>query len=203
MALRRGGIEYIEVRALDLNLFSAEGITREQSAFIDCLLLHNLLSSSDYITAREDSEIAENRRRVVEFGRHPDLRLIHDNREVSLRRLAFKLFDELTPMAKLLDAAQGTQIHETVLNRYCCLIEAPDDTLSGQIVSQIKQRGDGFFQFARYKATEHAKSLRSHELSTEREQIFTEEVSNSFKKQQQLEDNSSGSFADFLAAYYR
>ncbi len=203
MALRRGGIEYIEVRALDLNLFAAEGITREQSAFIDCLLLHNLLSSSEYISAREDSEIAENRRRVVEFGRHPDLRLIQDNREVSLRRLAFKLFDDLMPMAKLLDAAQDTNLHETVLNRYCCLIESPDDTLSGQIVSLIKQRGDGFFQFARFMAEEHATSLRNHDLSTAQEKTFTEEVSRSFEKQQQLEDNSVGSFADFLAAYYR
>ena len=203
MALRRGGVEYIEVRALDLNLYSPEGISREQSAFIDCLLLHNLLSPSQFITAREDSEIAENRRRVVEFGRHPDLRLIHNNREISLRRWAFQLFDEMMPIARLLDRAQDTNLHQNVLNDYCCVIESPEETLSGKIVRDIKERGDGFFQFARDMAFQHADFFRNHTLGEKTQQMFTAEVENSFAKQQELEENSSGSFEDFLAEYYR
>ena len=71
-ALHSRGIEYIEVRALDLNIFDPVGISGEQSEFIDCLLIHNLLTYSPAITAREEAEIHENgpRRRAEALRYH-------------------------------------------------------------------------------------------------------------------------------------
>ena len=203
MALRRGGIEYIEVRALDLNLFDPIGISREQGAFIDCMLLHNLLSPSPFISAREDSEIAENRRRVVEFGRHPDLRLTRDNREISLSRWAKEIFQELKPIAQLLDEAQQSSRHADALAKFVHMIDSPELTLSGQIVSQVTKRGDGFFDFASDKATEHADYFRSKQLPDELKQRFVEEAKQSFERQRELEQKSTNTFEEFLADYYR
>lgn len=202
-ALRRGGVQYIEVRALDLNLFDPVGVSRQQSAFIDCLLLHNLFCDSQFITAREDSENAENKRRVVEFGRHPDLRLIHDNREISLKRWAHQLFDELTPIAALMDEAQGTGIHTSTLNHLRSWIDAPGDTLSGRIVSEIKERGDGFFHVAYDYAKQHKQYFQSQQLKPEVQAQFEQESRASIEKQKQLESDSTTSFEEFLADYYR
>ena len=202
-ALRRGGVQYIEVRALDLNLYDPVGVSRQQSAFIDCLLLHNLFCDSPDISAREDSENAENKRRVVDFGRHPDLRLIHDNREISLKRWAHQLFDELEPIAQLLDDAQDSGIHHTTLNQLRCWIDCPDDTLSGRIVTEIKDRGDGFYNVAYDYAKQHKQYFQSQQLKADVQAKFEQESKGSLTKRQQIEAESTGSFEDFLADYYR
>ena len=202
-ALRRGGVQYIEVRALDLNLFDPLGISPEQSAFLDCFLLHNLMTPSPDITAREDSEIAENKRRVVDFGRHPDLRLIRNNREVSLKRWAYRLFEEMRPIAELLDAAHGNNRHIAALDKYVCWVEAPESTLSGQIVQQVRDRGDGFFHFARDTAIAHSEFFKQNQLSDETAKSFENETRRSFEQQQEMEADTSQSFEDFIADYYR
>jgi len=202
-ALRRGGVQYIEVRSLDLNLFDPVGMSRQQSAFVDCLLLHHLFTDSADITAREDSENAENKRRVVEFGRHPDLRLIHDNREISLKRWAFGLFEELRPIAQLMDSVQETEIHQNALDEYVAWIESPSQTFSGRIVSDIRERGDGFFQYARDYANQHADYFRNVELEDSKQRAFENEAELSLRKQHQMESNSDISFEEFLANYYK
>ena len=73
------------------------------------VLIHNLLTSSPAITAREEAEIQENKRRVVETGRHPCLRLIRDNREISRVRWANELFSELKLVAELLDKSSSSK----------------------------------------------------------------------------------------------
>jgi glutamate--cysteine ligase len=202
-ALRRGGVQYIEVRALDLNIYEPLGISQDQGAFIDCLLLHNLFCESPMITAREDSENAENKRRVVDFGRHPDLRLIHDNREISLKRWAHQLFNEMKPIAQLLDAAQATDRHSRVLNEYICWVESPEDTLSGRIVNDVRERGDGFFYFARDHALSHADYFKQHQLAADVQKEFEDEARLSIAKQLELEQQSDQTFEEFLADYYR
>ena len=202
-ALRRGGVQYIEVRALDLNVYDPLGISQEQGAFIDCLLLHNLFCDSGIITAREDSENAENKRRVVDFGRHPDLRLIHDNREISLKRWAHQLFTEMTPIAELLDTAQATERHSRALQEFVCWVESPNDTISGRIVDDVRDRGDGFFYFAREQAIQHSQYFKSNILTADIQKEFEDEATNSVARRLEMEQQTDITFEEFLADYYR
>jgi len=159
-ALQRGGIEYIEVRALDLNIFDPVGFSAEQSEFVDCLLIHNLLSGSPPITAREEAEIHENKRRVVDYGRHPNLRLIHDNREISFQRWAKSIFSELKMIAKLLDKSGQTDRYSKTINHLSEWVDNPEMTFSARIVEEIRYRGDGFFHLAMDYSRRHAQTLR-------------------------------------------
>ncbi len=201
-ALHRRGIEYVEVRALDLNLFDPNGVSSTQSDFVDCLLIHNLLTCSPSITAREESEINENKRRVVEYGRHPALRLIHDNRELSMQRWANSLFSELKPIAKMLDETYGVSNYSESINELSSWIESPDKTFSGKIVSEIKQRGDGFFALGMDYSKKHAEHFKNLALSEEEQKCFENEAVQSHQKQKELEDDTSQSFEDFLASYF-
>ncbi|MFT5451349.1 MAG: glutamate--cysteine ligase [Enterobacterales bacterium] len=201
-ALRRGGIEYIEVRALDLNIFDPNGVSAEQSEFIDCLLIHNLLTSSPEITAREEAEIHENKRRVVDNGRHPCLRLIRDNREISRIRWAKELFSELKLVAELLDKSSVSKTYSSTIERLSTWIEQPELTFSGRIVDEIKQRGDGFFPLAMDYSKSHAEYFKQAELKDEVKSCFENEARESHLKQKQIEDNDEQSFEEFLAAYF-
>ncbi len=54
-ALKRRGVEYIEVRALDVNPFSAVGINAEQMRFLDLFLIYCLLEQSPDLSAEEQT----------------------------------------------------------------------------------------------------------------------------------------------------
>lgn len=65
-ALTSAGVEYVEVRCLDLNPFLPVGIDAEQIRFLDTFLLHCLLSDSPPDTPAETRELGINQLRVVE-----------------------------------------------------------------------------------------------------------------------------------------
>src|SRR5262249_2803720 len=75
-ALSSSGVEYIEVRCLDLNPFLPVGIDDETIRFLDTFLLHCLLSDSPPETQAEARESSTNQQRIVEDGRKPSLTLL-------------------------------------------------------------------------------------------------------------------------------
>ncbi|GAB7208019.1 hypothetical protein OS21_45180 [Dickeya oryzae] len=52
-ALLRGGIEYIEVRSLDINPFSATGVSEEQVRFLDLFLIWCALADAPEMSEAE------------------------------------------------------------------------------------------------------------------------------------------------------
>src|SRR5690606_26835490 len=80
-ALERGGVEYIEVRALDVNPFSPVGITEEQIRFLDLLLMYCAISPSKPMSWDEQVIADKNFNRVVMDGRNPRLTLNDNNYE--------------------------------------------------------------------------------------------------------------------------
>ena len=74
-ALERGGVEYIEIRALDVNPYSDVGITAQQMRFLDLLLLYRLLQPSEEMTWEQQQQADKNFTKVVMEGRNPRLSL--------------------------------------------------------------------------------------------------------------------------------
>src|SRR5690606_13124270 len=71
--LREQGVEYIEVRLLDLNPFLPVGIDEEEIHFLNCFLLFCLLRDSPLSDRSEYREIDANLQAVVRRGRDPVL----------------------------------------------------------------------------------------------------------------------------------
>src|SRR5690606_34437510 len=70
-ALRARGVEYVEVRCLDLDPYSPIGVAATTMRFLDVFLLHCLLSDSPPDSPEEIAEKARNQHRVAERGRDP------------------------------------------------------------------------------------------------------------------------------------
>src|SRR4029077_14524851 len=68
-ALRDRGVEYVEVRLMDLDPFVPIAITSGTMRFLDFFLLHCLLRESPPDTPREIAAIVHNQRRVAARGR--------------------------------------------------------------------------------------------------------------------------------------
>jgi glutamate--cysteine ligase len=74
-ALGRRGVEYVEVRLVDIDPFSPVGIGTAQMRLLDVFLLHCLLDDSPPDSPPEIAAMTRNQRRIAERGRDPQLRL--------------------------------------------------------------------------------------------------------------------------------
>jgi glutamate--cysteine ligase len=114
-ALRERGVEYVEVRLMDLDPFVPIGITAETARFLDVFLLHCLLTDSPPDTPDEIAALGRNQHRTAARGREPGLKLERRGEEVNLVEWGLQIVDECRPIAAALDAAQGGELHQAAL----------------------------------------------------------------------------------------
>jgi glutamate--cysteine ligase len=110
-ALRERGVEYVEMRCMDLDPFEPIGISAQTVRFLDVFLLHCLLAESPPDTPREIAALARNQECVAARGREPGLRLERGDRDVGLAEWGEQILDECEPIAAMLDAAHGGLHH--------------------------------------------------------------------------------------------
>jgi glutamate--cysteine ligase len=201
LALKKYGVEYVEVRLFDLNPFVDIGIAPEQSTFADMLLLMCLFRESPPITAREQGENEENKSRIVNHGRQPDLNLLVHNREQPFRPIAHALFDDMQPFAEMLDAAYGGSNYATTLASLRNRIDHPETTPSAQVLAAAMEH-KGYFKYAMKQSQQHHDSLLAQPLSAEKLAQFETSVKDSLAEHARIEAQPQENFEDYVASYY-
>ena len=201
-ALWERGVEYIEVRCIDLNPFQPLGIDREQIDFLDTFLLTCLLSKSPATNNQEYQNVLDNQRLIVSEGRSPDL-MLHDQQEKRpFREWGHELFKEMAPVAQLLDNHNQTQRYQATLGKLSQLLDKPELTPSARILKEMEDTDQTYFRVA----MEHAKQHRDYFLSSGLPKDITEKyqqmATESLRQQQKIESQDHQSFDEFLTAYY-
>lgn len=198
-ALTKNGIEYIEVRALDLNPYLPLGIDAEQIRFLDTFLLHCLLSESPECNEQEFFEVANNITRVVEQGRDPELTLDLKGSPKRLKAWANELLDDLIHSASMLDHIHGGDDYESSLNEQLDKVKNPDLTPSGKILRAMEEGQVSFFDFAIQQSRAHKEYFKNSGLSLKTVKHMQETSSSSLARQKELEAADTLSFDEFLA----
>ncbi|WP_216782577.1 glutamate--cysteine ligase [Candidatus Profftia tarda] len=205
-ALLRGGIEYIEVRSLDINPFSALGVNADQSRFLDMFLIWCLLADSPEINSDEALYTRENWNRVILEGRKPGQTIIDCNyRRQSLAKIGRDLFANLRRIAEILDSINGNNEY----NHVCTiLVTGFDDTsltYSAKVLEEIMAKG--FIQFGLELSDLYYQELSSKVLSVHRTNQFQQKKEESIKLQEQIENQCAMSrsieFAEYLEMHIR
>lgn len=200
-ALARAGVEYIEVRALDVNPFSPIGIEATQVRFLDLFLLYCLLTQSPKSEASEEARLSANLKAVVLEGRKPGLELLTADGSRSLKSWLEELFDALQPLAVLLDG-EATD-YQVALAHWRKAVEDPNLTLSGQVLQNVINKGQDHGQWVMTLAQQYYQFFVDYPLSSETIAQYQAEASSSLNKQAELEAaQRSVSFDDYLADYF-
>ncbi|WP_165398971.1 glutamate--cysteine ligase [Shewanella maritima] len=207
-ALARGGVEYIEVRALDVNPFSPIGIEASQVRFLDLFLLHCLLSPSLPSSEAQEAEISANLNKVIELGRQPGLTLSRDGQEVSMQSWLLELFGELQQIAKLLDKqefAQGEESnrYQQALSQWHSAVLDPNLTLSGRVHRDVVEQGQDHGQWVQSLMDEYHGYLADYQLGADIQAAYQQEADTSLNQQAQIEAQTSVDFDQFLADYFK
>jgi glutamate--cysteine ligase len=201
-ALHTKGVEYIEVRCVDLNPLAACGIDRETIRFLDTFLLFCLLKESPKTNNNEYQQITENQRRTVADGRNPDLELVDGDRQRKLVDWGLDLVAEMQPVATLLDQANDSGDYSATLARMGERLQNNSLTPAAMLLSEMQEHSETYYRMAMRKAVEHREYFRSKNLAPEVIEKYQHLAAQSLLEQQQIEAADSISFDDFLAAYY-
>jgi len=144
-ALRERGVEYIEVRCMDLDPFVAVGIAAPTVRFLDVFLLHCLLADSPPDTPEEIAELGRNQHRTASHGREPGLLLERGGAQVSLLDWAAELLAECQPLAQALDAAHGSSDYSAALDAASTALRAPDTLPSARALAALQRDFGGSY----------------------------------------------------------
>ncbi len=201
-ALQDRGVEYVEVRNMDINPYLPVGLDAQQARFLDTFLIFCLLLDNDEITDSECEQIKENHHRVVWQGRDPELKLITDSGEQSMLTMAAELLEQMLPVAELLDREQDRSCHiKSVVNQRQKLEDA-NLTPSGQMLSQMQQQQLSYDEFILQHSTQHHQRLKAEGLPDYRRQELMEQARQSLQEQRHIEQQPQLPFDEFLKQYF-
>jgi glutamate--cysteine ligase len=202
-ALRRDGIEYVEVRCVDVNPYTPLGIEASQAHFIDVFLIYCLLQESPDCDDADRARIGENLERVVNRGREPGLNLQTEDGDSSLQDSAHSLLEAMQPIAAALDAANGGSRYSDSHLEQMEKVADPAQTPSARILADMEEQDIPFFRLAMNASLKWAEEFRSQPLSAQREAHFAQESRRSLDRQAEIEAGDQVDFETYLQTYYR
>jgi glutamate--cysteine ligase len=202
LALKRRGVAYIEVRALDVSAFDPLGVNTAQLKFIEAFLLLCLLSESPPITAAERDEIDRNQALVARRGREPGLMLYRRGEHYPLESWGLDICRRMIPICERLDSGLTERPYRATLDKQIAAFEDASRTPSARLLAIMRTRDESFFAFARRMSEQHAGYFRARHLNDRRRQELTEAARASLEQQATIEASDSVSFGEYLAQYF-
>ena len=190
-ALRERGVEYVEVRLMDLDPFVPVGITAQTMRVIDVFLLHCLLSDSPLDSPAEIAQLARNQQRTASRGRESGLMLERGEREQGLREWASEVLAPCRAIATTLDEVLhggGDKLYAAALDAALRTLDAPQWLSSAKLIAQVSQQFEGSYtRFGRHHAQASQQALLALPYSDEMQARFAAAARESIEAQARVE----------------
>ncbi|HEX7328690.1 MAG TPA: glutamate--cysteine ligase [Casimicrobiaceae bacterium] len=201
-ALMERGVEYLEVRNLDVDPYTPEGIGATTMRFLDAFLVKCLLSASPPDGPAEIAEIAGNQFTVAERGRESGLHLKRRGRDVGLAAWGAAIVDECEPIADALDAATGSRAHRDALAEARRRFANPGATPSARVLHAIRgEHHDSYHEFALARSLANRAAVLAVPASEEMRGRYESMARMSLDDQREIEAADQVSFEDYRVKY--
>lgn len=201
-ALRRGGVEYVELRAFDVSPFDPVGINQKQVRFLEVFAIYCLLKDSPPIDVAEQKSNAENHARAADRGREPGLQLQRCDSLVSLEDWGAEICRDMLPVAKLLDP-DGGQGYAEIINAQANAFEDAALTPSARLIADLRETGQGMFGYGMELSRGYADYFKDLAADMSSQQaLLHDESGASLERQVVIEANDTLNFDDYLKCYF-
>jgi glutamate--cysteine ligase len=201
-ALRERGVEYVEVRCMDLDPFQRVGITAETMRVIDVFLLHCLLSDSPPDSPEELVQLGNNQHRTAARGREPGLRLDSLDGEVPLLQWAAQLLDECAPIADAVAAALGDARYVAALAQARAALQQPHQLPSARVLDTMaRDFAQSFVRFARAQSQAAREQVLALPYQAELQARFEAQALASIAEQERIEAADTLPFEQYRLQY--
>lgn len=189
-ALQSRGIQYIEIRCLDLQPESPTGIHKPSLGYIQMVLIDGLLKESKSIDQKEKLRIRENTKRIIWEGRKPGLKVLDDEGgEEDFLTRGKEFTQSLLPIAEELDRHTGKRFYQEILNIMNKRWDDPKCTPSGKLMDRILTEDWEFRDLGIHLAKENYRNQSQMELTPGKFAMFAKEVQKSLAEKVKIEES--------------
>jgi glutamate--cysteine ligase len=201
-ALHRAGVEYVEVRALDVSAFDPVGVNQNKLRFLEAFLALCLLRESAPIAASEQPGLDANHLLVARRGREPNLMLRREQRDFPMIEWARELLDSMQGLCEMLDHGEPARPYSSALEQQRAKIDDVERTPSARLLAEMRQTGESFFQLALRMSKLHKDYfLGLYPPNESRLGEFAAEAQESLEAQRNTEAADKANFEAYLAHY--
>jgi len=196
-ALKNRGIEYVEIRSLDINPFSSIGINKNQILLLDLFLIWCALIEAPKNKKTDFHFIDKNWKKVTFEGRKPNQKIYINNKKYKLKQIGERIFKDLKKIAIIFDNQQKNSEYQQVCDKKILFFKDPELTYSAQFLklfittNKINKIGLNLAN------TYHNQLINEFNYNTHIKN-FEHETINSHKKQIEIEEKEILSLKDYL-----
>jgi glutamate--cysteine ligase len=202
-ALRRAGVQYVEMRSLDVSVLDPVGVNQNKLRFLEAFAAFCVIAPSPTLTSSELAALDGNHATVARRGREPGLTLLLDGRPRPLSVWGSEILDAMEGVCELLDGADPARPYTAALRTARGKIHDVDSTPSARILREMHERDESFYDFAYRTSVGYRDYFRDlAPLAAGRHAEFTGEVEASWAAHEHLEATDRGTFQEYLAAYF-
>jgi len=202
-ALARAGVQYVEVRALDVSAFDPVGVNQNKLRFLEAFVLLCVLKDSQPISSSEQTDLDANHAIVARRGRERGLQLKREGRPIGLRSWGLELIDSMRGICEMLDEGQSRRPYIAALEVQEAKLHDPALTPSARSLAELESSGDSFFDYALRMSTAHKSYfLELHPPNEQRLQEFRAAADESLRHQAAIEAADAIGFDEYLARYF-
>ncbi|MGI9237534.1 MAG: glutamate--cysteine ligase [Woeseiaceae bacterium] len=202
-ALRRDGIEYVEIRSLDINPFDPAGINQNTMRFIEAFLIYCVLEDSPELDGTALDEISHNHTSTAKRGRDPDLRLMREGQPVTVKSWANEILSNVLAVAEVIDRHEPNDSYAQSVRLMQELVTNIDETPSARVLADLAETKSSFFEYSLSLAQCHRDYFGAiAALDAERSQDFEMEATESLERQQAIEAADEIGLDEYLQSYF-
>ena len=202
LALYQRGVEYIELRSLDVSPFDQAGVNVKQLYFLEALFLFCLLADSPPLDDMERREGNYNEIKTAHDGRAKGLKLSCGGRERTLSQWGRDLCNQMVSVCELLDRANNTGRYCRALSEQSRLFDHPDETPAARIIDEMRDNKECFVAIVYRKSQEFSEYFKSCQIDDVQLQQFDKLAEVSEKERREIEFADHRSLDEYIADYF-
>ena len=197
--LKEHGVQYLEVRNIDLNPFAQVGVTIDQLNFLRVFMYFCAIADSPAINTDGCTANCSNEMVISKYGLSQKPQL-NDNGLLRQPKIwAEQLIEEMKPIASWLDTDLELVPHQLALGEQLEKISNPEKTPAAQVLSSLLNKPQEYSDFVIEWAVAHRQQILAKPLDIG---TYQQEARKSLVQLRALEQQSSGcDFDAYLQAY--
>ena len=201
-ALQSRGVEYIEVRIMDLDPTSPIGMQSSTLYFIDVFLVYCMLRGDEHLDMNECSQLRKIQQEVASHGRDLDMICDFGQGPINLRSKAEAVLTELADVASFLSEKTGNSAYNDAITTQYEKLKNEALLPSAKLLDLCKTE-KGFQNAMLSVAKEQQAEWMSQPLSDEVIAEFTSRAKKSLLEQAEIQAADNVDFDTFLEEYLR
>ncbi|MDE0645984.1 MAG: glutamate--cysteine ligase [Gammaproteobacteria bacterium] len=198
VALQKFGIEYLEVRCLDLNPFCPTGIDKLTLYFLDVFMLWSWMLGSRLDSPTSWNEVHHNQAVTVNNGRAAETTISLDGVNHNLRDLGTTIVESMVPLATIIDEICETTKHSESVRLQLQKLADSELTPSAEILREIRLNQPTYYHLVSDCAKKYQRTFLATSLPLEREQAIDSEAARSIEQERAIAQADHLSYEEYL-----